>query len=402
MIDGSTFSGEIHRGAGVVARWPGICIVTPHTESNGDALNEMYSKLNNRVTPEDALDLVESKAAELQSIAAIIQTTEGTFAVLYGPMLVTANNDQFIQGEDELKHIKLDNFEVITLTVYSENPSESMPPYDLREGIAAGAGLTLQRLNAVPKVITEDGTQSTNNAVSDILEAETSDTENLDEQTESSLEKLETVETSGQKPIQHSLLLSTIKPTPSKPLPLAGSQDTKAEADSRRVEVEGITCTREHFNNPEAKFCMICGVSMTHLDREPVKGLRPTLGFIIFDDGATFGLDRSYIMGRNPEPTDDPTKQTLRLFENNDTLSRNHADLLLDDWKVKIVDRNSTNGTFIWEKENETWIQLEPNEEVELSSGTTVALGRRAFVYESVDESANNELDDQTEQDSDT
>ncbi|MGH1490402.1 MAG: FHA domain-containing protein [Acidimicrobiales bacterium] len=123
---------------------------------------------------------------------------------------------------------------------------------------------------------------------------------------------------------------------------------------------------------------------MLHLTHNLVKGPRPTLGFIVFDDGSTFGLDRPYLIGREPVAPTDSGAELLILHDNNETLSRTHAELRLVDWGVQLLDLESTNGTYIWDQSFSRWNQLAPGHPVELNSGDTVALGRRTFVFESV------------------
>ena len=105
----------------------------------------------------------------------------------------------------------------------------------------------------------------------------------------------------------------------------------------------------------------------------------------MFDDGSTFGLDRSYVIGREPVPPDASSgSEMLILTQNNETLSRTHAELQLVDWTVQLVDLGSTNGTYVWDQTFQRWNQLAPSQPVILASGDTVALGRRTFGFESV------------------
>ncbi len=150
------------------------------------------------------------------------------------------------------------------------------------------------------------------------------------------------------------------------------------------VVVEGILCSRHHFNNPIASYCMVCGISMVHLTHNLVPGPRPTLGFIVFDNGSTYGLDRSYVVGREPGQIGEANVAPLAIHDDNETLSRRHAEIRLVGWDVHIVDLGSTNGTFVWDVSFERWNQIAPNTPVLLSPGDTVALGRRTFVFESV------------------
>ncbi len=147
--------------------------------------------------------------------------------------------------------------------------------------------------------------------------------------------------------------------------------------------VAGILCSRGHFNNPASAYCQVCGISMLHLTHEIIEGIRPSLGFLVFDDGSVFELNRSYVIGREPGAAASSDIAPLAFIDNADTLSRSHAEVRLDEWVVQLVDLYSTNGTFVWDRSNERWNQLAPGEVVALQPGDTVALGRRTFVFES-------------------
>ena len=77
------------------------------------------------------------------------------------------------------------------------------------------------------------------------------------------------------------------------PLPTAD----EPEKDSSQVLVEGIVCSRGHFNDPGAVYCTICGISMVQRTHEYVSGPRPPLGLLLFDDGSAFSIDGNYVLG---------------------------------------------------------------------------------------------------------
>ena len=169
---------------------------------------------------------------------------------------------------------------------------------------------------------------------------------------------------------------------PREPLPIL--TEPAAEPDDDQVEVSGILCSRSHFNNPLAAYCLVCGISMVHLTHNLVKGPRPTLGFVVFDDGTTYALDRSYVIGRDPTEGVDDAHEALVADDANHTVSRVHAHLQLDEWDVVLSDAGSTNGTFVWNGPANRWDFLQPGATVILRPGAQVSLGRRTFVYESV------------------
>lgn len=177
-----------------------------------------------------------------------------------------------------------------------------------------------------------------------------------------------------------------------KPLPIERPPESESPASATAVEevaasagtVLGIQCSREHFNNPSAAYCQVCGISMVHVTHYLVRGERPTLGFLVFDDGATFALDRSYVIGREPEVEPGSPLAPLTADDNEHTVSRSHAELVLDDWDLTIADLGSTNGTFVWDAGRSDWQRVLPNRPVVVPPGTSVAVGRKTFVYEPV------------------
>ena len=87
------------------------------------------------------------------------------------------------------------------------------------------------------------------------------------------------------------------------PLPL-GAEPPEAK-DLGLVEmpsemVEGVYCKNEHFNDPDARYCAVCGVSMSQLTKIRQQGKRPPLGVLILADGSVCQVDADYVMGREP------------------------------------------------------------------------------------------------------
>ncbi len=165
------------------------------------------------------------------------------------------------------------------------------------------------------------------------------------------------------------------------PTEVETSTPTPSERSTADDQVRGIRCSRDHFNNPSAAYCQVCGISMIHLTHRLVPGPRPTLGFIVFDDGATFALDRAYRLGRQPDPV--ANAETIAIIDSEHSLSRHHADLSFDEWSVVLTDRGSTNGTFLWDESAGRWNRLAAGVPTVLPTGAHVALGRRTFTYES-------------------
>ena len=173
------------------------------------------------------------------------------------------------------------------------------------------------------------------------------------------------------------------------PLPVEldpGEVRAPDQDDAQEVIVQGVLCSRGHFNDPRSRFCSSCGISMVQNTQVLTPGPRPPLGVLVFEDGATFSLSQDYVVGRQPEvseavqqglalpiPVDDPER----------SISRAHAELRLVDWEVHLINLSATNGSFVWDETQQQWVPIPTGQSVVLSAGMRVALGRRSAVFES-------------------
>lgn len=168
---------------------------------------------------------------------------------------------------------------------------------------------------------------------------------------------------------------------PAQPLPVAETAD-----DGDQPQVQGIMCSRRHFNDPKAVYCSSCGISMVHQTHNLVSGKRPSLGVLVFDDGSVVPLSQDYVIGREPEAAPqvtDGSAQALQLDDPDLKVSRVHARLQLKDWDVRVVDAGSANGTFVLKKDQTEWTRLVAEEPVTITPGTRVAMGGRTMEFES-------------------
>jgi pSer/pThr/pTyr-binding forkhead associated (FHA) protein len=123
-------------------------------------------------------------------------------------------------------------------------------------------------------------------------------------------------------------------------------------------------------------------------DEPSGKRQQASLGLLVFDDGAAFGLDDDYVMGREPEIDESVAAGSARpitLVDPADTVSRVHAEIRLVAADVQLIDRGSTNGTHVWDESRGAWERLEPGLPRVIRPGERGAVGRRTFVYEVVD-----------------
>ena len=149
--------------------------------------------------------------------------------------------------------------------------------------------------------------------------------------------------------------------------------------------VLGVYCKNGHFGDPAARSCAVCGVSMTQRTLVPERAPRPPLGVLAFDDGPIVQLDSDYVIGREPTLNASVAAgqaRPLSVVDDAGIVSRAHASLQLDGWRVLITDLGSANGTHL-RRAGEAPEQLTPHVAVELPPGSHVDMGGCGFRYES-------------------
>lgn len=401
MTDIDVHPGVIHAGTGVVARWPGVVAVIPADPDHQAAVESMFAELGADPDPADVVRAIRELTIDQSTLSAaayLMTATGGPMALAHGPMEILVDGEVVLRGAHGPNEAQITSGDRLTLRHEAEDAASPMAPYDLRRGVSPGAGITLGGV----------GLPSTGMVTPPPPEHPTPGSPGRPPNTAQEPPKIEA-------PFRSVLLFEIEAPTQDDrdPLPVAGPRprldgptaekpvgdpgplghpvpthrepEPTVEPDyGDDVVVHGIVCSRDHFNNPAAAFCMVCGISMVHVTHNLVPGPRPTLGFVVFDDGSTFGLDRNYVVGREPGEAGDRHTAPLTIQDNNETLSRRHAEIRLIEWVVHIVDLGSTNGTFVWDVTYERWNQIAANQAISLTPGDTVALGRRTFVYESV------------------
>jgi hypothetical protein len=179
------------------------------------------------------------------------------------------------------------------------------------------------------------------------------------------------------------LLDEPLPPEELVPLPV---QDSPAESVVEGVQVQGIVCSRGHFNDPTSIYCATCGISMVHQTHNLVPGPRPPLGVVVLDDGSVYPLKDDYVLGREPENAEDVLAGRalpLPLEDPEAAVSRVHAKIVLQGWDVRIVDVHSSNGTYVAKPGDAGWTRLPADEPTTILPGTRVTMGSRSMVFDS-------------------
>jgi FHA domain len=165
------------------------------------------------------------------------------------------------------------------------------------------------------------------------------------------------------------------------PLPLGAEpadEKDRGVAEQAVPLVEGIYCKNGHFNDPEARYCAVCGIGMAQLTKIRKRDKRPPLGVLVLPDGSVCQLDADYVMGREPTldtSVADGSARPLRLPSAGGVVSRIHARVDLDGWQVYISDLNSANGTQVVLPGETTGKVLQPGVRTPLVAGAQIRLG---------------------------
>jgi hypothetical protein len=164
------------------------------------------------------------------------------------------------------------------------------------------------------------------------------------------------------------------------PLPLGAEPPDGHEPGTpdKHPQVVGVYCKNGHFDDPEARYCAVCGIGMAQLTKTPQQGPRPPLGVLVLQDGSVCQLDTDYVLGREPtldSSVADGSARPLRLGTASGLVSRIHARVELDGWQVFISDLNSANGTEILQPGNSSPEALQPGIRTPLVAGAQIRLG---------------------------
>jgi hypothetical protein len=155
---------------------------------------------------------------------------------------------------------------------------------------------------------------------------------------------------------------------------------------SQEVPVLGVCCPRNHLNDPRDDFCRVCGLPLVPGAPE-IEGTRPPLGRLTWDNGEVHELLGAVLVGRDVGLDGAVISGELAALVpggQNDSMSRVHAELRPSGWDVVVIDRGSTNGTFIWDEPSKAWQRLPPDEPHVVRPGSVLAFGERTATFEGV------------------
>lgn len=116
--------------------------------------------------------------------------------------------------------------------------------------------------------------------------------------------------------------------------------------DSSARMVNGVLCPQGHSNSPVVERCMQCASTLPDRRIRPVR--RPVLARLRMPSGDVHDIAGPIVVGRQPVATELIDGEVPAMLTIDDeAVTRNHAQIMIDDWNILIVDLESTNQTVI-------------------------------------------------------
>lgn len=391
-----SFQVQVAGGDGVLGKYGASLVLAPSDSPVVDAVLALAREADRdhgdapgKFLPRKVAGLV-AQADEAPTLAVVSALADGLAVLLVGDVTMTltdADGTVTQSGRDATTWVdRIVRGPWISLALSLDGAGPADPRSDFQGGVVTAAGAALLPDGAAP--MAAEPVEPEPSTVTDMeippvtpQEAPSFQSISLDEAVEDEPLPVALPVASASASLEE-----TSRATTSITPAAAESSGASEPEDDGAVMVQGIECSREHFNDPTSIFCAVCGISMVHQTHNLVSGRRPPLGVMVFDDGAVFTLADDYVLGREPDNAEEVlagTATPLALEDPDVTMSRVHAKLQLVGWDVRLVDASSANGTFTAKPGETEWTRLPKGESVTLKPGTKVSLGGRSFVFDS-------------------
>ena len=370
-------------GDGVVARMPGIVLVAVPATGNEARVGELIAlcrEIGEASPAAPGRTLARRMAGLLSSadpdtglaLCVLSQTEDGLSVILAGNIDLAASSSRGevkLSGRDAATWV--DRILEGTLGSCSVSAGGAEPPkrtamYELQGGVVPGVGITLVaggHVVALPGGAaggerSEEMSPGAAAAVAGAAAGVSSGASALTDLAEP---------------------LPAAEPEPTAPEPVVGAAEIAAVV---AAAPEPPPAPAEPFAAPAPAAVAAAAAAAPEA---PSGATGKSIGVIVFEDGTSYALDKDYIIGREPE--NDAAVVAGRagplvVDDAERSISRVHAELRLFGSELQIVDRGSTNGTYVWSDTNADWVRLVPNQVASVKPGGWVAVGSRSFVFE--------------------
>ncbi len=352
---------------GWLARLPGAVVFVPH---DGEEAREMISAC---MACDGAMELLGGVGSRLADPRAtpwppfVLVAARGPelVAVVHGPVEVVverSGDKERLYGGDEVGSW-LNKALPHAQALHAGAGARTDGPVDLREGVVRAAGFLLVPRGQPPTVTGED------RPVED---------ESLTVVGPSKLDRA---------PLDEDATVVEQPANSVKGLGTAAGPEREPRTTYGASLVRGVCCPRMHLNDPRATTCRACGLPIA-AGAAHVEGLRPPLGRLTWDNGEMDPLPGAVLVGREVGLDAAVVAGELAPLVPsgpNDSMSRVHAELRPSGWDVVVIDRASTNGTFVWDEASRAWQRLTPGEAHVVRPGAVLAFGERTATFEPTD-----------------
>ncbi len=369
-------------GDGVVARMPGIVLVAVPATGNEARVGELIAlcrEIGEASPAAPGRTLARRMAGLLSSadpdtglaLCVLSQTEDGLSVILAGNIDLAASSSRGevkLSGRDAATWV--DRILEGTLGSCSVSAGGAEPPkrtamYELQGGVVPGVGLTLV---AGGHVVALPGGQAGDERSEEVSPAAAAAVAGAAAGVSSGASAL----TDLAEP------LPAAEPEPTAPEPIVAAEIAAVAA----AAPEPPPAPAEPFAAPAPAAVAAAAAAAPEA---PSGATGKSIGVIVFEDGTSYALDKDYIIGREPE--NDAAVVAGRagplvVDDAERSISRVHAELRLFGSELQIVDRGSTNGTYVWSDTNADWVRLVPNQVASVKPGGWVAVGSRSFVFE--------------------
>jgi hypothetical protein len=331
----------IHPGSGIVARYGEIAAVLSTTDETGftDELIKALQDAEEQSTPAAELawrlaGLLQQHRQDAPAFAVSAPVAEGQLLLLHGEATAVAD-DISITGRLALTwvdRVVTEAVQTITLTLGDEPAGEPASRSDLRAGVVPGAGLVIMSEVPEPPVVEPP--------VAEPFAGEA----------------------------------ATEEPVVPEPVaePVVAPPVFAAEPPGQATAViPGLTHEPDEEEEPEPE----PEPEPAHTDH--------TVATLVADDGTRTALDRPYVFGRDPDRDDAVARGAatgIVVADPDNTISRVHTYLWVNQHGVYVRDANSSNGTFIAAPGARDWDRL-GDQPAELPVGWSMRIGRRIFTH---------------------
>ncbi|MFD3509886.1 FHA domain-containing protein [Nocardia sp. NPDC058666] len=342
-------------GTGIVARFGDVVVyLAGETPSTDRLLGAVETVANNTAASAPGAALAQRLAGVVFGGASapppfgvLAPTADGMLILLRGAVIAEisgAEGNRRLAGDRAFTWVdEIIREPVRRIAVGAEmaDPTSANPRTDLRAGIVTGNGFVLnlgRRRNPPPRRV-----------------------ESIDEPAPTEATGFQAV----RPPTRATDPGDALPPTQGFPAEAPQPDGEPASANTGDpVNSDGVTVSTGPRNSPAANAPRAWSQALNAAKRaEPValsKGGASSRGALVTEDGMSYPLDRSYVLGRNPsgEESVRASAATPILIERDRLVSRVHAFVAPDRGKVFVREAPATSGTFFAAPDSERWSRV--------------------------------------------